>query len=143
MSAWIVEHKHIDLLVYALFKYEIIGSPAQGTSEEIGQLLWRENVRSVNYCYGTRTRIPSYTFQYHGDLDDRMRDPIALHKAVECYRYQSCERPDWLKSKANTLTALLQEACCTRVHLTSEQMFDHPWWDKAPWSIGEERENHN
>ncbi len=52
MSAWIVSQNHIRLLVEALHKYEVINGATQGiTTDTLGQMLWPENVKSVNHRY--------------------------------------------------------------------------------------------
>ena len=48
MSAWIVSKDHIDLLVTAALAWEQ-AVPEQ--ADHIGQMLWRENLESITYCY--------------------------------------------------------------------------------------------
>lgn len=124
MSAWIVTKAHIDVLVHALGRRELMDiSP-----NEAGAILWRENYRSVNYRYDERSRTPSYTYSQ----PPVKWSPDQLTKIVGCYTYQTCERPDWEQSKAFALVETLSEA------LDREgAKRDSAEADTAPWGVCE------
>jgi hypothetical protein len=46
-------------------------------------------------------------------------------KAIDCYRYQSCEHPGWASSEAQQFCLALQALAIN--HL--------PGYDQAPWDI--------
>lgn len=101
MSAWIVDRAHIDVLVQALTTE---AGMAQGTADEIGRTLWRENLRSVAHRYpgdedGQR---PGPLDFKDSDVDTYIyREPsvtipeAGVVHAVQCYVYQSCEHQGW------------------------------------------------
>lgn len=52
MSAWLVSKQHIDVLVHALGVREMF--PEGMGPDEVGALLWAENVESLQARYGNR-----------------------------------------------------------------------------------------
>lgn len=156
MSAWIVTKAHIDLLVEALFKYEVVlqADLAHVSPTEIGKLLWRENHRSINYRYEERKRTPRYshssaticyTWEYRwpaqplqvtlGTVREVVRQPYVVLKQAGCYRYQSCERPDWERSTARGLITRLGESVCKSLGMDEDAATDSPAYHAAPWGI--------
>lgn len=103
MSAWIVSKAHIDALVNAGIRY---GITTVADVHETGQMLWRENHRSINYRYDKRGRTPQYRFTG----TEMPLHPIVILKLLHCFEYQSCERPDWEKSQACRWVARLEAA---------------------------------
>lgn len=68
------------------------------TAERVGQMLWAENVRSVNHRYAEEEWEEIYTFTrlpISGHID-----PMVILDAIGCYEYQSCEHPEWERSEA-------------------------------------------
>jgi len=133
MSAFLVSWRHIALLVEAAYRYEV--PLAEGfTPDTLGQELWRENVRSLNYCYGERQRAPRYQ---HDSTAVRplVRNPCWVYKQVRCYAYQACERPDFERSRAARVVEELTAALCQTSGQAESQMRESPEWDSAPWGI--------
>jgi hypothetical protein len=100
----------------------------------VGRMLIAENVASVSYRYGEKdlAELPGPNDQtgLHGDYRFRefagYPDPIVILKAVACYRYQSCETPDWEESEAFAFCDALEKTAISRL----------PGYDDAPgWSI--------
>jgi len=87
MSAWIVSKSHIDALVHALGRREML----PGHPDLVGQMLWEENHRSVNARYGESTLCPPYSFT-QPPVD---WTPSQLLHHIGCYDYQSCEHGAW------------------------------------------------
>lgn len=104
-------------------------------ADEVGDMLVRENVRSVMHCYpDTREGGP-----IPGPCDDYWREPYRYPftframgyrmtaveglKAVRCYEYQSCECPDWRESEAFRFCEALTSALVSAL----------PGMDEAPW----------
>lgn len=126
MSAWIVSKSHIDYIVTAVIRAEL----STDTPDEIGRVLWRENLASVAYRYprdgdGERpgpvgfrdADVDTYTYQETPELT-----PGGLAKTVGCYTYQSCEHPSWEDSEAYALTAKLKAG-----------LGDVAYDDNVPW----------
>ena len=87
MSAWIASDKHIASVVCAIYPE----NQRQAVADEIK----KQNIRSVNYRYNEHTKIKPCDLTQAIPL--RMKDVCSLAKSLE---YQSCERPDWEKTKA-------------------------------------------
>lgn len=76
-------------------------------AQRVGQMLWDENVKSVEYRYPDSAglcdcRYPEtvprfYTFA-----------PVQVLKACDCYVYQSCEHEGWTVSEAKAYIDALQ-----------------------------------
>ena len=148
MSAWIVSENHIRILVEALYKYEIIPTVAgtQPAPDELGQLLWRENHKSINYCYSERGRTPHYSHESAaqcydhqgkdwGTVREVVRAPEVVFKLAGCYRYQTCEHPTWERSQAHTLIEALKKALCKSMGMTEEEAYTGPAFDRGPWGV--------
>lgn len=110
MSAFVVSNAHIDVLVNAIAQYGVAGKDVGRTVyRDLGQVLWDENVRSVDYRYQECNTHDRYTLHTtEGDLD-----PLAVLKAIDCYEYQSCEHPEWADSDAQRWMTRLREAIYT------------------------------
>mgnify|MGYP001574710212 FL=1 len=140
MSAWIVSQNHIRLLVEALYKYEVIDdiSHHMYTPDALGQMLWRENHKSVNYCHNRRSRTPHYahdsaavaTWEYpcpgRGVIRNLTRKPTLVYRQARCYHYQSSEHAGWEKSQAYSLIARLLEVI-EKTTGTDEMDGKEPW----------------
>jgi hypothetical protein len=129
MSAHVVDRNHIRYLVEAAQHIAIKDhSPSfswhhngqrqelnELNASEVGQMLWNENIASVQY-------------RYPDDTDDTMPGPIAetyiyYHQmagpyfnldvaqvlmSTDCYEYQSCEHPGWESSEAHSFIQALR-----------------------------------
>lgn len=122
MSAWIVSKAHIDVLVTGLVRSEVVASEGL-TPDQLGQALWEENHRSVNYRYGEDTPTPEYRHEAH-DVS-----PVVLLKQIGCYDYQSCEHPGWIDSDAKRWSGKLYLLLAGRVDTHTAE------YDEAPWGI--------
>jgi hypothetical protein len=70
------------------------------TLQKLGDLLRAENVRSVNYRYGEDDSDPfelpdAETLAKLAELPD-----LQKLGAIRCYRYQTCETPEWESTPA-------------------------------------------
>lgn len=156
MSAWIVSKAHIDVLVAGVLEQggfqhrgkfiSVVGDDDvyDGEAEcidatELGELLWRENHKSINYRYGTRERTPSYVYrapEKHQTtsktwgstkyLDEQTRvDSGVLAKQVACYDYQTCEHQTYYRSRAYSVVCALSRALVSKVE----------GYEDAPWGV--------
>jgi len=148
MSAYVVDREHIRYLVTAARSGVIVGRRDKlrwyhgGTWHELaqndrnaasrmGQLLWSENVLSVQGrypdCVGRPDRMPGpigETFIYAHSAD--FQGPIEhaqLFKAIHCLVYQSCEHDAWKGSEAYAILKALEGAA----------MRSLPGYEKAEW----------
>jgi len=100
MSAWIVSKKHIDALVTWATDNNIVAihkgalHPISGDLDDIGQSLWNENFKSVNYRYDEKRKTPQYKF-----VRNRVSDMV-IFKNIGCYDYQTCEHAGYKNSFA-------------------------------------------
>jgi hypothetical protein len=142
MSAWIVTSGHIDVLVHALAQYEVVSRDLGADGfRRLGQTLWEENHKSVNYRYSECTSVPAYQLR----TTEASLDPIVVLKAVACYEYQTCEHEGWYDSRARDLMDQLHAAILERNPDLGERVNGHfgetfryttlSAWDNAPWGI--------
>ncbi len=112
MSCYVVSREHIDHIVTGLIRAELVAM----TPDEIGRMLWRENLISVACRYpddedGERpgpvdfrdSDVLTYTYTERTELDAK-----TLKTTLASYRYQSCEHRGWDGSDAQVVTAKLE-----------------------------------
>lgn len=124
MSAFIVSHHHIDVIVsWAVENCQFV---MDGRSpQELGELLYHANVDSVDYRYDEENpRDYSYT-----PAHSRRVSAVQIIKACDCLDYQSCERPDWLKSGARSALMSIREQAIAKL----------PGYHEAKWALDEEQ----
>jgi len=132
MSAFLVSKNHIDALVAArkLDRHHDDGTLHKLSDDELGRMLWRENMLSLADRYDDpidEDALRAYRFD---PMTARMHkgqplSPIALVKLVHCYRYQSCEHDAWESSDAARYCERLESMLVHRM----------PGYDEAPWGI--------
>jgi hypothetical protein len=129
MSAFIVSKIHIDSII-TIASLQTCNSVKEIINKYknfdlIGQILWNENHKSVNYRYNENHPTPTYSFRY------KFVDLGQALKAIDCLDYQSCEHPDYQESEAKKILDILEQA------LLSKMKNSHPQYEKAAWSIEE------
>ena len=101
---------------------------------EIGQMLWDENIASVEYRYSDSRHevLPGpanesgYVY-FHEDTTVGYRwNPAQILKATDCYEYQSCEHPGWWSSSAKAFIDVLRKLAWTRVAGYEDAQWGHP-----------------
>jgi len=133
MSAFIVSTAHINALVNAGYRACVANSLSWYVGAErrtltsdnldaVGAMLMQACVASVDYRYGETNQIPFYRHTFR-----LPRPAVAVLKLIDCYEYQSCERPDWPTSEAHAYCAALRERLIGQL----------PGYDAAPWAIGD------
>jgi hypothetical protein len=135
MSAFIVGREHIDALLRLGLAPPMIGplrwfdGPPQDewtlsefqehsrtltleSADEVGRMLWAENVRSIHYRYPDTLAGGTYpgpngfsaeeAFEYTYPVFGLGRQPSPVEglKLIDCLEYQSCEHPQWRSSEA-------------------------------------------
>jgi hypothetical protein len=155
MSAWMVNKVHIDLMVNAaaaLFvpgytgcawwrtdengRFEgwrtlapyVMGDQPTMTPDELGGMLWDENVRSVDYRYPDDAELPGEIGQpwleaYETRGIGFVPTPGEVFCAIDCYSYQSCEHPGWEASESFSFCRFLRASWCKLV----------PGYEQSPW----------
>lgn len=123
MSAYVVSKDHLDLLVTAAmhgsryYKGLRVGGRVFDSPEdanELGAILWAENVRSVNYRYHLDDWEEVYTYDpagiapYLGGLIDWGH----VLGALSCYEYQACETDNWETTQAYQVCQALRRKVC-------------------------------
>lgn len=110
MSAFVCSDEQVEACVRG---WAEVAKWRQVTPEEqqrIANVLMRENIRSVNWRYGERTKIRKVIF---GENYVHAH-PHQLIQWLRCLDYQSCERDDYEKSEAYRLNLQMRV-----------DMFDH------------------
>jgi hypothetical protein len=129
MSAYIIDHDSIDLLVTAALRG--IGSEGclrvfhEGEwrtwnryedADNLGQILHDTNVDSVNYLYSENT-LPT-RYQYNGRMiSDYLGSPVIpwgqVLGTISCYVYQSCENVEtWHTSIGKSIIDAIRLKVC-------------------------------
>lgn len=150
MSAFIVGKDHIDAMVtlslYAptygpMHWYVGLGqdprpgatSPAtHEQADEIGRMLWAENVRSVQGRYpdtveggvypGPNDFSAAEVFAYRWQRTETL-SPVEGLSIIGCYEYQSCEHDEWHTSEAYAFCDALRKRLIHQL----------PGMEFAPW----------
>lgn len=121
MSTWIVNRDHIDLLLTAAVAW---GLTDVAHADEVGRLLWRENLASVVFSYpasrdgqrpgpeGFHDRdVETYCYRpYPGRVD-----PEVVVTAADSLSNQSGAHPGWTSSAAHRWVTRLNEQAFARI----------------------------
>lgn len=90
-----------------------------GDLSPVGRMLWRENVRSVQYRYEDTietgilpgpadfSELDTMTYTAPGGIGPAL-DPVKVLVALRSYEYQSCEHPGWETSEAHAFCGALR-----------------------------------
>ena len=128
MSAFIVSDSHINALVRYASRHKVGVSygatvmrlNAFGNEQAVAQILFEENVKSVNYRYSE-----SETTQIEYDQGAPILTAIQAIKAAQCLRYQSCEHPAFEDSLASKFIEAIIADAIPRLE----------GYDSAEWAI--------
>jgi hypothetical protein len=131
MSAFIVSKQHIDAIVTTALAWRVPTPGNHGTrmhrfssaAQELGQMLWTENFRSVNFLY--RDERPEKQLYQPNFYSAKVLDPVQALKAIACLEYQSCEHPDWEASEAHRFAEAFRCEAISRL----------PGYEEAAWEI--------
>lgn len=160
MSAFVVDKKHIDLMVSAIVNGTRDGViPARPYDpNRIGQMFVSENVESVSYRYPrdnvSKGELPgpggpnAYYLAPYTYADPVYRPTSAeLYMAIRCLDYQSCEHPGWQNSEAYQHCRDLQREIESKVpaakryrEAVERRDYNGQRWgamDAAPWEFSE------
>ena len=154
MSAFEVDHTHIDVLISAAlirqhgdtlswYHGEIPQTAPGEALPSHGDYLaaldkTRREVTSDNAgMWGALLTAENRRSVNHRYDEDEIEDPyeftryagtfspVAILKAISCYEYQSCEHPEWKTSEAKSFCDAL------RTHM----IHSLAGWDKAAWEV--------
>jgi hypothetical protein len=152
MSAYIVDKVHIDVLVSLAIQgrtpsrlrwyHDDTSHEARwDNADDVGRMLWRENLASVAYRYPDDTSgkrpgpcdladadIEAYTHAAHG----YQLTPVEGLQAIRGYEYQACEHPGWHGSEAYAFCDALRRCLISRLRGSD----DAPWeWTQATMDV--------
>jgi len=134
MSAWIVSKKHIDALVTFAVENDLIVTHNNeeyriaDNPDRVGQELWAENYRSVNYRYAKEIPVPLYIFQREEF------DGIIICKNLSCYDYQTCECDDYNETFAKAFVIELNKTL-EKLGYTWKKLEGLIEFENASWGI--------
>lgn len=104
MSAYIVDKKTIDRVVTGFLK-----TPEakffNKSPNQIGKILWDENVKSVNCRYSENTKSTRYKYE---EAEETLRQ---YYSSARCLNYQSCEHEKYEKSIAYQIIEAVCRYC--------------------------------
>ena len=130
MSAFICSDNHISAIVKWATRNNVsiwYGNPSRslcaGGEQELVDILYAENVKSVNYRYRGGDPTTGCVCVY--DPTSPILAPVAVIKAVQSLEYQSCEHPGWETSDAKEILQAIQSEAIRRL----------PGYELAEWSI--------
>jgi len=138
MSAFNIDHEHINVLVWAGLKDPRLGplrwywgTPTISTelhpetAAATGQMLLDANADTLGHLYSDHGPYPAYT--YRAPLHHSWTE-LEILNALHCYRYNSCEHPGWEDSPARAFVDALEARLIHRL----------PGYTSGPWAIGPE-----
>jgi len=133
MSAWVCADAHFNFIVNfantALPKWnKLPGGQSLSDPQGLAELLFKANVRSVNYRYAHHEPQPEEGFVWKpagGQMPATLENLVKFLKALDCLEYQSCERNDWEESEAFKIIRELRGMAINSL----------PGYDSAPWGI--------
>jgi len=124
VSAFLVSKKHIDVLVHARSIPTFWSPPEiELTDTKLGQILWRENMYSLQARYGNA--IDEELIQSYSYTRPQTLTIVTIFKSIACYEYQSCEHDSWKMSKAYKYCKDIAEGLISCL----------PGYEEAPWGI--------
>ena len=140
MSAAIVDHEHIHVLIWAASKpiappnWQLRWTwdnptrinqiePDVSNRDEIGQMLLNENAASVNHLYSMGDADAG---DYHYQRPQHTEWSTAeLLNALHAYTYQASEHPGWERSQAKAFCDELRNRLISTL----------PGYNSGPWTI--------
>ena len=151
MSAFIVSKGVIDAIVKAglelggrggpltWYAFDAIGNEtARGrleytNADEVGQMLWDENHRSVDFRYNEVNERPVYTYSRMLGYAEVKHIPRILG-LLGCYEYQACEADDWRFTEAHAFCETFKAQLIGRL-----PGYDWPSEDELPTLYGDRK----
>lgn len=145
MSAFLCTNTHITALAvfatnptkfrqYPLWKPDLTALeryPNKRDSEILGELLLKENLKSINYRYPDHSFIEGFKLCHVAD--NTQYTPVQMIKLAQCYDYQSCEHPEYKGCIAQRLMDSIISDCIRML----------PGYDEAPWGLDYQNGNLN
>lgn len=155
MSAYIVDREHIAFLIDAALhmargnrsscfawyhmrtRYEL----RLDNAGEVAQMLWTENVRSIEArypdCIDNPTRRPGPVGERCEYGEHKLTvwhafDPAQMFKSIDCYEYQTCERDAWEASSAKAFCDAFRHCAAQAIH----------GYDGAEWGAPKTQREH-
>lgn len=107
MSAYVVSNETINCIVNGAIKY---WEYKRLSAEQIGQMLFEENARSVNYRYAENEAAPTFEFTEKEYTDEQ------IIGCIFCWEYQSCETDDFATTSAFELVRDIKNSMLREMH---------------------------
>ncbi|WP_338442311.1 hypothetical protein VZG28_04900 [Synechococcus elongatus IITB4] len=117
MSAYQVSNEHISAILYWCdrktkgFRGLLMSIVDTSDLQEVGQMMVDENIRNLRFLYEDRMEVDPI-FQYTDQPTFAHRGkPQDVFQLLNCYAYQSCDRPEWNES-GNKISRLVDALRC-------------------------------
>lgn len=114
MSAFIVSKKHIDAMLTPLQS-----DNSDDELSKMGNTLWQENYKSVNWRYRENEVAPEYQFTSNAQGN------VQVLKLCNCYDYQSCETDTYEDSEAYKIVNTIRKIVSSSLD----------GYDEAKWAL--------
>ena len=119
MSAWVLPDEHINVIVSYFTKrntFDGLWLELEGqyqylnkdTAPKLAQILYAENIRSINSRYNEETSNEYMGYEYIPQARDVYSVP-EIAQALSSYDYQSCETEDYHESEAAKIINLMRK----------------------------------
>lgn len=136
MSAYIVTEDHINVIV-SFFVTPVIDDRLwlkvndeynymdENTSSKVAEILYNQNVRSVNYRYNDKQGNEHFEFEYIPQASQKY-SVGEIAGALDCLEYQSCETDDYHQTEAYDIITMMRKHLLKMVQ--TEQLGDETVW---------------
>ena len=125
MSAFLVTPTHVYTIARAYVQLvNHNDTPTELEVIQIAKILYKENLKSVNYRYNERNRLPNLK-----NVDFKPVSNVELIKLIHCLDYQSCETSTYKKSKAYQMINQLLLSLYEVMIVTNQE------YNSAKWTI--------
>lgn len=137
MSAYVVSHRHINVLVTWAAKHKVPGFKGKNR-RVVAQRLLDANVASVNFRYHETGGYDPIKFKPDNYGDEH--PPVHIIALADCFDYQACEVNNYEQTWASRAMGRIRG---TAVQLlpAEERTFkttsDIRGWREAPWGLHE------
>lgn len=129
MSAYIVSNETINCIVNGMIDNRVIDTMS---AIKVGQELYNQNAKSLNYRYDEDNEAPKFQFARRGVLFEIEGVPVLydannvytdndIYGCIQCWMYQSCEDPDHRDSYAWRYVERLERK------IIDKKFPDYPW----------------
>ena len=127
MSAFVVNKATIDAMT-TFWKTQGYSFKNSDEATYAGEMLWKQNVDSVNYRYKDSPHISSTPYYVYAELhihDGKRLQAVDIIKITKCWQYQSSDNPNYETTRAWKLSNEILNLAINKL----------PGYDDAPYGL--------